>query len=336
MQAGAGRPALADQERAARLCERRGLRPHHREMPPLCAASEETLGPIGRDELHAVDPAVDVLQRHDKPAACVHAQRERRGLLGDQIGMAVRGRACAGPDPGGARCGIVRLGWCRSGMAVRTGLGTCRVRYRRRFTRLVRRHGPWCGGLANWTVTRAHADPVGDPVGRILACQAEIAADEIREPTATPFLVVEPHARPRAADDDREAALAPPAPFLARAKGRLAQKLHRKLRHAGAQLGIEGSPVPPAHRRPRGACACTPVGFGAAAAWHRGWRRRADTGAAEPDEGRRCPRFCRASDHPRDVGTGPPGRTSPYRKGVTPSGKALDLRQIMGGPQQVE
>ena len=148
MQAGAGGPALADQERAARLRERRGLRPHHCEMALLCAAGEETLGPIGRDGLETVDPAVDVLQRHDKPASCVHAQRERRGLLGDQIGMVVRGRACARPDSGGSRSGIVRTGWCLRGIVIGARRGQGRALCRWRLVRIVRRRGSWSGAPA--------------------------------------------------------------------------------------------------------------------------------------------------------------------------------------------
>lgn len=48
----------------------------------------------------------------------------------------------------------------------------------------------------------------------------------------------------------------------------------------------------------------------------------------ETDRGRLCLRFCRASDGPRDIETGPPGRTSSRRKGVNPSGTASYLRQI--------
>ena len=323
VQARAGRPTLADQDGACGLRERRGVEAHQREVALLGPTGQEALCPVGRDCLETVDPAVDVLQRHDESVPRVHAQGERRCLLGDQIGIVLRGGTRASPDPGCARGGLVRPGWRSVAIVIDARLGTFCARRRCRRGQIVRRHFPGCRTLAHREVTGAHADPVRDPIGRALAGHAEVAADEVGEPAAPAFLVVEPHPRPRAGNDDRKAALAAPAPFLTRSEGRLAQKLHRQLRHAGAQLRIEGSPVPPAHRRPRGTGARTPVGRRAAAVSCRGWRRRADTGAAEPDEGRCCPRFCRASDHPRDVGTGPPGHRPSLRKGVTPSGKNL-------------
>ena len=115
-------------------------------------------------------------------------------------------------------------------------------------------------------MARAHADPVCDPVVGVLAGHAEVAADQIGKPAAATFLVVEPYAGPFAGHDDGEAALAAPAPFLAGAECRLAQKLDRQFGHPGAQLDIEGPPVPPAHRCPRRTGACKAVGRRAGAA----------------------------------------------------------------------
>jgi hypothetical protein len=108
VQAGTGGPALADQDRAFGFGNRPRLRAHHREMPLLGPTGQVALGPVRRDELHTVDPAVDVLQRHDKPATHVHAQGERRGLLGDEIGIVLRGGPGVVPDPRRARDGLVR------------------------------------------------------------------------------------------------------------------------------------------------------------------------------------------------------------------------------------
>src|SRR5690554_4746076 len=92
------------------------------------------------------------------------------------------------------------------------------------------------------------ADTIGRPVQRVAAGETEIPANQIDETTAVAGLMVEPHARLGAADHDREAALAAPAPFLARPKGRLAQKLHRQLRHARA--APHRSPANPARSSP--------------------------------------------------------------------------------------
>ena len=102
VQAGTCGPALADQDRGNGLGKRCGLRAHHREMPPLRAARQKTLGPVRGDGLKAVQMPVDILQRDDEVAARIHAQRERAGLLGGKIRMVVRDRACAVPDPGSA------------------------------------------------------------------------------------------------------------------------------------------------------------------------------------------------------------------------------------------
>ena len=124
--------------------DRRAARapPHDREMPALGAAGEVALGPVRRDGLDTVDPAVDVLKRHDKPSARIHAQGERLCLLGDQIGMVGGRRAGGGPDPRGAGGGIVRWGSCRSGIVIGARLGRFRVRFRQGLARIVRRHCP--------------------------------------------------------------------------------------------------------------------------------------------------------------------------------------------------
>ena len=114
---------------------------------------------------------------------------------------------------------------------------------------------------------------------------------------------------PSAIPGPRGRSACPEAPPRAPAPGRAA----RRRRPASP---ARSSPPPRNGRMHAG----RPEGRGGRA---QSWRRRADTGAAEPDEGRCCPRFCRASDHPRDVGTGPPGHRPSLRKGVTPSGKAL-------------
>jgi hypothetical protein len=87
-------------------------------VPLLGPTGEETLGAVRRDGLDTVDPAVDVLQRHDEAAARVHAQGERRGLLGDEIGMVLRGGTGAGPDPGRALGSLVRPVWRGRGIVI--------------------------------------------------------------------------------------------------------------------------------------------------------------------------------------------------------------------------
>ncbi len=132
------------------------------------------------------------------------------------------------------------------------------------------------GGCATWRVADFALTSASEPA--IFA-----------SPAALSGFVVEPHPRPGTGDHHREAALAPPAPFLARAEAGLAQKLDRKLRHPCPQLGIEGVPVPPAHRRPRGTGPCAPVDPRAAAAMRKGWRMWADTGRRNRIEGFAAP-----------------------------------------------
>ena len=124
----------------------------------------------------------------------------------------------------------------------------------------------------------SHADTIGRPVQRVAAGETEVPANQIDEAAAAARLMVEPHARLGAADHDRKAALAAPAPFMARAEGRLAQQLDHEFRNPGAQLGIEGLPIPRAHRRTRRTRPRAPVGRKAAAAMHRGWRTQEGTG----------------------------------------------------------
>ena len=104
----------------------------------------------------------------------------------------------------------------------------------------------------------------------------------------------------------------------------LPKQLHRELRHAGAQFGVEGPPVPPAHRRPRG------TGRMHAGRPEEPRRHGARVGGNGRTRGLRnrirgvvAPGSAAHQSRPRDVGTGPPGREASRRKGVTPSGKAL-------------
>jgi hypothetical protein len=76
-------------------------------MALLGTASEVALGALSRDEFHSLDVAINVLQRHNEPTACVHAQPERRNLLAGQIGMAVQSGTRTGPNPSGAESGLV-------------------------------------------------------------------------------------------------------------------------------------------------------------------------------------------------------------------------------------
>ena len=150
VQARAGGPALADQDGAGGLRERPRLCAHHREMTLLRAAGEEALGPVGRDGLETVDPAVDVLQRHDEPAARVHAQGERRCLLGDQIGMVLRGGTGAGPRSGRrARQprppGLARARHRHRGCSRERRSGRCRWR----LARIVCGRCAWCRSLTS-------------------------------------------------------------------------------------------------------------------------------------------------------------------------------------------
>jgi len=245
--------------------------------------------------------------------------------------MVVRGRARVGPDLRGTRGSVTGSCHRRIGR-IGAGLRSCLDRCRWWRDRIVRRSCFWRRALLDRSRTSAHADPVGDPVVGILARHAEVAADEVREPAAPAFLVVEPHPRPVARDDDRQAALAAPSPFLAVAESRPAQQLDRKLRHPCAQFAIEGPPVPPAHRRPRKACRRALTGRGAATSICRRWQRQMDKGASEPVRERCCPRTCRSARLPCDVGTAPPVQPAPHRKGVTPSRKTMKSRQIKGGP----
>ena len=126
------------------------------------------------------------------------------------------------------------------------------------------------GGSRAWPELVRHADAVGGPVQSLAPVQPPDAADEIDQPAAFARLVVEPHAGPGTGDHDREAALAAPAPFPACAEGRLAQQLDHEFRRPRAQLGVEGLPVPPAHRRARPSGTRPPVGPRAVVAVRRG------------------------------------------------------------------
>ena len=114
----------------------------------------------------------------------------------------------------------------------------------------------------------------------------------------------------------------------------LAQKLGRDLGSPGAKLGIEGLPVAPAHRVPRGTDTPTRDDPRAAADGREGWRERADKAAGGPGSRVAFPRFCRLSDMPRDVGAGPPAKPTHGQKGWTPPGKTLKSSRILGGAQQ--
>ena len=122
-------------------------------------------------------------------------------------------------------------------------------------------------------------DAIGGPVQSLASAEAARACDQVDHPAACPRLVVEPHAGPGAGDDDRETTFAAPAPFLAGARGGLAQKLGRDLGSPGTKLGVEGLPVAPAHRVPRGTDTPTRDDPRDAAAGHEGWRGRADKAA---------------------------------------------------------
>ena len=134
-------------------------------------------------------------------------------------------------------------------------------------------------------LTLPHADTICGPLKRVTAGEAEFPANQIDKSATVARFMVKPHAGLVAGDHHREAALATPAQVLTGAVARLAQQLDDEFRHPGAQLGIEGLPIPPAHRRPRRAYARAPVGPEAAASMHRGWRRQVGTGVWNRIEG---------------------------------------------------
>ena len=130
VQARTSGPALADQDRAGWLDQRRGLRAQQCEMPPLRAACKKPLGTVGCDGLDAVQAAVAILQRDDKMAARVHTQTERRDLLGGKIWMVGQGWTGVAPDLRRAGCGFLCTGdgrvqiiVRRLGRHIRIGLG---------------------------------------------------------------------------------------------------------------------------------------------------------------------------------------------------------------------
>ena len=180
------------------------------------------------------------------------------------------------------------------------------------------------GGSRAWPELIRHADAVGGPVESLAPVQPPDAADKIDQPAAFARLVVEPHPGPGTGDHDREAALAAPAPFLARAEGRLAQQLDHEFRHPRAQLGIEGLPVPPAHRRPR-PIGRAPAGRTKEPSWRcaGGDAGQADTGGSGTGLRASLPPVLPPFEQPsrrRNRSARPQRR--PAGKGVTPSVKA--------------
>ena len=88
---------------------------------PASRRPPENAWPRRGDGLEAVQMPVDILQRDDELAARVHAQRERAGLLGGEIGMISGRRLRVGPDPGSAGGRRVRGRDRRGAFRGRTG-----------------------------------------------------------------------------------------------------------------------------------------------------------------------------------------------------------------------
>ncbi len=241
-------------------------------MPALGTAREKSLGPVRGDGLEAVKVAVHVLERHDQVTAGISAQGQRPDLLGGEIGVILGGRMCHRPDPCGAGGGLrsggrgLRL-WHAGDGTNRLGSDRGPARPERTVRRRTRRR---FGDARVHPEIARHADAIAGPVQGLVTVQPAHAADKIDQPAADPRLVVEPHAGLGTGDHDRQAALAAPAPFMARTQARIAQELDRKLLRPCPQLGIEGLPVPPAHRRPRASGTRAPVGPRAVAVTCRG------------------------------------------------------------------
>jgi len=279
MQACARRPPLANQERSCRLGERRWIGAHDGKMPPLCATGEVSFFSSRRDRFETVEPAVDILERQKEAAACIDTQRERGNMLGCKIGMVSGCGTSRRPDPSRPSC----CAFSTRRHSIGSTLRGCRAFVCFLVGRGLTRNECW-SHLGLWlsptcSLAFDNADPICDPVGCIGPGYAEVATDQIAEPTARTGLVVEPEARLRTCDDDREAAFSAPAPFMPGPEGGLAQKLDRQLRHARAKLGMESLPIPPAHRHPRDGCTSAIRDRKAPVAMLcKGWRRRADTG----------------------------------------------------------
>ena len=217
MHGGARCPALTDEDRL-RAVERAA---DQAEMAGLGAARQIPLAAVFRDELDGVQHAIEVAQRHDEAPGTVAAQAMGADALVLEIGMVVACRRCQppcrlgrSPRPFGAVL-LLANGWIAESRLLWL---CCPPR-----------------GTRSWQAARSQAGALGRPRAGAAPIASELAGNQVDEAAALTRLVVEPLARFGAGHDQRQAAVAAPAPLAARSHGRAPEKLAGKLRQPLAQ-----------------------------------------------------------------------------------------------------